>query len=89
MTTELLAGLNCKVCVDNIDWWEADKEDMLNTFDKILVRLEDAGLFAAGHECLFLDTEISWCGKVYSGGQVSRDWRRLSGLTRMPPADGG
>ena len=66
--TELLAGLNCKVCVDDIVWWGADKDNFFNTLDKNLGRLEDAGLFAAARNCLFFDTEISLCGKGYSGG---------------------
>ena len=57
-----------------------DEDDLLNTLDKILGRLEDAGLLAAAHKCLFFDTEISWCEKVYSGGQVSHDRDHLSGL---------
>ena len=76
--TELLAGLNCKVWVDNIVWWGADEDNSLNTLDKILGCLEDAGRFAAAHKCLFFDTEVSWCGKVYSGGQVSHDRERSS-----------
>ena len=79
--TELLAGLNCKVWVDDIVWWGADEDDLLNTLDKIIGRLEDASLFAAAH--MFFDTEISWCGKVYSGGQVSHDRERLNGLVSM------
>ena len=46
---------------------------MLNTFDKILGRLEDAGLFAAAHKCLLFDTGISW--------------ERIGEYA--PPADGG
>ena len=64
MMTELLAGLNCKVWVDGIVWWGADKDDLLNTLYTIFGRLKDVGLFAATHRCLFFDTEISWCGKV-------------------------
>ena len=56
---------------------------MMNTLDKILGRLEDVGLFTAAHKCLFFDTEISWCGKVYSGGQESSDREHLSGLASM------
>ena len=80
---ELLAGLNRKVWVDEIVWWGADEDDLLNTLDKILGRLEDAGLSAATHKCLFFDIEIAWCGKVYSRGQVSHDWERLSGLVSI------
>ena len=58
--TELLAGLNCKVWVDDIVWWGADEDDLLNTLDRILGRLEDGGLFTAAHKCLFFDTEIAW-----------------------------
>ena len=51
--TGMLARLNCKVWVDDIGWWEADEDNLLNTLDKILGRLEDAGLFVAAHKCLF------------------------------------
>ena len=81
--TELLTGLNCKVWVDDIVWWGADEDNLLNPLDKILGRLEDAGLFAAAHKCLVFDTKISWCEKVYPGGQVPHDWERLSGLASM------
>ena len=43
----------------------ADEDNLLNTLDKILGRLEDARLFAAAYKCLFFDIETSWCGKVY------------------------
>ena len=65
--TELLAGLSCKVWIDSIVSWGNDEDDLLNTLDKILCCLMDLGLFIAAHKCLFFDTEISWCGKVYSG----------------------
>ena len=81
--TELLAGLKYKVWVDGIVLWGADEDDLLNTLDTILGCLKDAGLFAAAHKCLFFDTEISWCGKVYSGGQVFHDRERSSGLASM------
>ena len=79
----LLAGLNCKIWVDDIVCWGADEDDLLNTLDKIFGHLEDAGLFAAFYKCLFFDTEIPWCGKVYSGGQVFHDRERLNGLASM------
>ena len=81
--TELLAGLNCTVWVDGIVWWAADEDNLLNILDNTLGRLEDACLFAAAHNCLFFDTEISRCGNVYSGGQVSHNPERLSGLVIM------
>ena len=61
----------------------ADGDDSLNILDKILGRPEDAGLFAVARKCLFFDTKILWCGKVYSRGQVSHDRKRLSGLASM------
>ena len=79
----MLAGLNCKVWVDDIVWWGADKDDLLNTLDKILACMEDTGLFAAAHNCLFFDDKISWYGKVYSGGQVFYNRVRLSGLASI------
>ena len=81
--TELLAGLNCKVWVDDIVWWGADEDNFLNTLDKIIGCLEGADLFAAVHKYMFFNTEIFWCGKVYSGRHVSRGLERLSGLASM------
>ena len=48
----------------------------MNTLDKVVGHLEDAGLFVAAHKRLFIDTKIAWCGKVYTGGQVFDDRER-------------
>ena len=71
--------------------WGFDKGTLLNALDKTLGHSEDAGLFVAAHKCLFFDTEISWCGKVYSGGHVTHDRELLSGLASMrrPQTAGG
>ena len=62
----------------------ADTEDeLLDTLDEILARLESVGLFAAAHKCTFFSREIVWCGKVYSQGRVSHDPVRLQGLSDM------
>ena len=67
VVTKLLVGLNCKVWVDDVVWWGADEGGLLKILDKIVGCLEDARRLAAAHNCMFFDTEISWCGKVYSG----------------------
>ena len=86
--TKLLAGLNCKVWVEDIVWLGADEDNLLNTFDKIVGRLED-GLFTGILKYLFLDTEVSWFLKMYSGGQVSQRQGTLERVgERVPPADG-
>ena len=56
---------------------------MLNTLDLILGRLEEVGLYAATHKCTFLETSITWCGKVHSQGEVKHDPERLAGLDTM------
>ena len=63
----------------------ADTEDeLLDTLDEILARLESVGLFAAAHKCTFSSREIVWwCGKVYLQGRVSHDPVRLQGLSDM------
>ena len=83
VVAELLAGLNCKVWVADILWWGADEDYLLNALDKVPGCLEDAGLFVTAHKCLIFDTEISWCGKVFSGEQVFDDRECLSGLATM------
>ena len=60
----------------------ADTEDeLLDTLDEILARLENVGLFAAAHKCTFSSREIVWCCKVYSQGRVSHDPVSLQGLS--------
>ena len=63
----------------------ADENELLDNHDNILGRLKETVLFATAHSCcVFFDTDISWCGKMYSGRQVSHDRERLGGLASMP-----
>ena len=62
----------------------ADVEDeLLDTLDEILARLENAGLFAAAHKCTFVSREVVCCVKGYSQGRVSHDPVRLQALSDM------
>ena len=62
----------------------ADTEDeLLDTLDEILARLESVGLFAAAHKFTFFSREIVWCGKVYSQWRMSHDPVRSQGLSDM------
>ncbi|CAM9747557.1 unnamed protein product, partial [Sphacelaria rigidula] len=81
--TKLLTGLPSKGGVDDILSWGANEDDLLCTLNAILSPLKDAGLFAAAHKCMFYYTQITWCGKVLSGGMVAHDRERLSGLANM------
>ena len=58
-------------------------DDLLDTRDEILARLESVGLFVAAHKCTLFSHEIVWCGKVYSHWRVSHDPVRLQGLSDM------
>ena len=78
--TELLVGIKCKIWADDV-FFNADTEDeLLDTIDEILARLEM-------WDCLRLLTstffyrELVWCGKGYSQGRVSHDPVRLQGLS--------
>ena len=64
-------------------YWGLDETDLFNTLELILERLEDNGLYTAAHKCTFFETSITWCGKVYSQGQVKHDPERLTGLATM------
>ena len=44
--TKLLAGLNCKVFVDDIMRWGTNSDDFPKFLEDVLGRLEGAGLFA-------------------------------------------
>ena len=81
--TELLAGIKCKIRVDDVFFYADAEDELLDSIDEILARLESVGLFAAAHKCTFFSREIVWCGKVYSQGCVSHDPVRLQGLSDM------
>ena len=81
--TDVLHGLNCLIWVDDIVYWGDTEEEMLNTLDLILERLESVGLFAAAHKCVFYTKSVKWCGKVYSHGKIEHDRDRLSGLANL------
>ena len=81
--TELLAGLNCMIWVGDVIFWGHDEDDLLHTLELVLERLESVGLFAAAHKCIFFDTSIKWCEKVYSCGDIKHDPERLSGLANL------
>ena len=79
---ELLEGPNCMVWVDDVIYWAHDEDNVLNTLDLALECLEGVRLFATAHKCIF-NTSITWCGKVYSGGEVKHNPERLSDLTNL------
>ena len=79
---KLFAGLNCKVWVDDIVWWGDDADDFLILLDKIFGRVEDDGLFAAAHKCLFF-AKSRGAARCTREGQVSHDRKRLSGLASV------
>ena len=81
--TRVLEGLNCMVWVDDVIYRGLDETDFLNTLDLILERLEENGLYAAAHKCTFFETSITWCGKVFSQGEVKHDPEWLAGLANM------
>ena len=78
-----LVGIKCKIWVDDVCFYADTEDELLDTLDEILARLESVGLFAAAHKCTFFSREIVWCGKVYSHGRVSHDPVRLQGLSYM------
>ena len=79
----VLEGMNCMIWVDDMIYWGLDDTDLFNTLELILERLEEVGLCAAAHKCPFFETRITWCGKVYSQGQVKHDPERLTGLATI------
>ena len=79
----VLDGLKCKIWVDDVFFFADTEDELLDTLDAILGRLEGVGLFAAAHKCTFFARELVWCGKVYSHGRLSHDPVRLQGLSDM------
>ena len=66
--TELLVGIKCKIWVDDVFFYADTEDELLDTIDEIMARLESVELCAAAHKCTFLSREIVWCGKVYAQG---------------------
>ena len=56
--TELLVGIKCKIWVDDVFFYADTEDELLNTIDKILARLESVGLFAAAHKCTIFSREV-------------------------------
>ena len=81
--TPVLQGLNCLIWVDDVIYWGLDETDLFNTLVLILERLEEVGLYDAAHKCTLFETSITWCGKVYSQGQVKHDVEQLTCLATM------
>lgn len=50
----ILEGLNSFIWVDDIVYWEVGEDDLVDTLDLILERLEEAGVNVAAHKCMFL-----------------------------------
>ena len=71
------------IWVDDVISWGLDEIDLFNTLELILERLEHVGLYATAHKCTISETSITWCGKLYSQGQVKHDPERLTGLATM------
>ena len=76
--------------MDDVFFFADTEDELLDTLDEILARLERVGLFAATHKCTVFASELVWCGKVYSHGCVSHDPIRLQGLSdiRRPETPG-
>ena len=64
--TELPVGIKCKIWLDDVFFYADTEDELLDTIDEILARLESVGLFAAAQKCTFFSREIVRCGKVYS-----------------------
>ena len=69
--TELLVGIKCKIRVDDAFFYADTEDELLDTLDEILARLESVGWFAAAHKCTFFSREIVWCGEVLTGACVA------------------
>lgn len=69
--------------MEDVIYWGDTEEDLLFTLELILERPDDVDLFAAAHKCVFSDTSIMWCGKVYSRGEIRHDRERVSGLANL------
>ena len=48
--TELLVGIKCKIWVDDVFFYADNEDELVDTLDEILARLESVGLFAVTHK---------------------------------------
>ena len=58
----LLVGIKCTIWVDGVFFYADTEDELLDTLDEILARLESVGLFAAAHKCTFFP--VRSCGVV-------------------------
>ena len=79
--TELLVGIKCKIWVDGVFFYADTEDELLDTLDEILARLESVGLSVAAHKYTFFSREIVWCGNCLL--YTSPSPRDLS-TSRMP-----
>ena len=45
--------------MDDVVFYADTEDELLDTIDEILARLESVGLFAAAHKCTFFSREIA------------------------------
>lgn len=69
--------LNGMTSVDDIVKKQKDFDDLLHTLDIVFGRLERRRLYTTAHKRVLLDTNIKWCGKVYTDIVVKRFHERV------------
>ena len=55
--TEVLVGIKCKIWVDHVFFYADTEDELWDTIDEILARLESVGLFSAAHKCTIFSRE--------------------------------
>lgn len=56
--SDFLQGIKWKMWVDVVAFLADSEDELLNARDDILARLENVGLFAAAHKCIFSSREM-------------------------------
>ena len=54
-----------KIWVYYVFFYADTEDELLDTVDEILARLESGGFFAAAHKCTFFSREIVWLSLIH------------------------
>ena len=82
---QLLAGIPSIACiVDDVCITGKTPKDHFENLEKVLHRIEAAGLKLSRPKCLFYQPEVKYLGRIISKDGISMDPEKVSAITYMP-----
>jgi hypothetical protein len=85
-----LISNGCLSYIDDILIYAATEDELLDRIEKVLKRLTKLNFKISAAKCAMYQTEVSWCGYVFSSGGKSHDPERVAALEAAErPRNGG